>query len=254
MFVFLNGEILPEKAAMISIDDEGFRFGGGFFETVLLREGKPQNLAAHLRRLRDSAKILDSKIPYAVGTIEAAVAKLVMKNKIGKGMLRITLTPQTFLMVTLKFPKRPKEASACFVKMERCLPQLKTLNYLPTVLAQREAATKGFEEALLVDRKGFVTEGGRTNLFWVKNKKVFTPPLGDALAGTTRARVITLIQEANLKFAESKVKPEKLLLAEEVFLTNAPMEIWPVTKIENKHFPLGEITQLLQEAYAEKYE
>ena len=254
MFVFLNGEILPEKSAMISIDDEGFRFGGGFFETVLLREGKPQNLAAHLRRLRDSAKILDSKIPYAVGTIEAAVAKLVMKNKISKGMLRITLTPQTFLMVTLKFPKRPKEASACFVKMERCLPQLKTLNYLPTVLAQREAATKGFEEALLVDRKGFVTEGGRTNLFWVKNKKVFTPPLGDALPGTTRARVITLIHNLNLKFSESKVKPEKLLLAEEVFLTNAPMEIWPVTKIENKNFPLGEITQLLQEAYAEKYE
>lgn len=238
---------------MISIDDEGFRFGGGFFETVLLRESQPQNLRAHLARLRESAKILNIKIPYAVGTIEAAISKLAQKNKLSKAMLRITLTPQTFLITALKFPKRPKEASACFVNMERCLPQLKTLNYLPTVLAQREAVGKGFEEALLVDRKGFVTEGGRTNLFWVKNKKVFTPPLGDALPGTTRARVITLIHEANLKFSESKVKPEKLLLADEIFITNAPMEIWPVTKVENKKFPLGEITQLLQEAYVEKY-
>ena len=168
-------------------------------------------------------------------------------------MLRIILTPQTFLITLNKLPRYPKSAKVCFVEMERCLPHLKTLNYLPTVIAQNIAKEKNCDEALLVDRKGFITEGGRSNFFWVKGKKLFTPPLGNSLAGTTRERIIKLAAELNLKFAESKVKPARLLSADEVFLTNSPMEILPITKIENREFAVGEITQDLQAAYKKKY-
>lgn len=164
-------------------------------------------------------------------------------------MLRITATPATLLITTRPIPPRPKTASVTCVEMERCLPHLKTLNYLPTVLAQRTAEQRGYDEALLVDRSGHITEGGRTNLFFVVKNKLYTPPLGTGLAGITRTKVIKLARKLCIPFAEKKIQPADLMRADEIFLTNAPMEIWPVTKFEKKRFAVGKITQKLQMAY-----
>lgn len=249
MQVFLNGKFVPEKKAKVSVFDPGFRYGGGTFETLLVRDGEIQLLREHLQRLHKGAKDLKMKVLYADDKIIKIAKELVKKNKIKKAMLRIVLTSETFLISLSKFPKRPAVAKVCFVKMERCLPWLKTLNYLPTVLAQAEAEKRRFDEALLINREGFVTEGGRTNFFWVKKGKLFTPPLGEALSGITRERVIRLAQKLKIKFIEKKVKPAELKKADEIFLTNAPMEIWPVIRIEDAGKKVGAITTLLQEHY-----
>jgi branched-chain amino acid aminotransferase len=249
MQVFLNGKFVPEKKAKVSVFDPGFRYGGGTFETLLVRDGEIQLLREHLQRLHKGAKDLKMKVLYADDKIIKIAKELVERNKIKKAMLRIVLTPETFLMHLSRFPERPKVARVCFVKMERCLPWLKTLNYLPTVLAQAEAEKRGFDEALLVNREGYVLEGGRTNFFWVKKGRLFTPPLGEALSGITRAKVIDLAKQLKIKFVEKKVKAKELLLADEIFLTNAPMEIWPVVGVEGARFAVGAVTKLLQEHY-----
>ena len=253
MQVFLNGKFVSEKSAKVSIFDSGFMAGEGLFETLLVKRGELQFFAEHLSRLKKGAKFLKIKIPFSFKKIKGVAEKLIKKNKLAWSMLRITITCQTFLIIMKRIPKRPREASACFVHMERCLPNIKSLNYLPSVLAQCEAIKKGFDEALLVDRDGYVTEGGQTNFFWIKKGKVFTPPLNCALGGITREKVIQLIKKLGLKFAEKRVRQKDLLEADEVFLTNAPMEIWPVKKVENKKKRVGDITQKIQESYHKSY-
>jgi branched-subunit amino acid aminotransferase/4-amino-4-deoxychorismate lyase len=249
MFVFLNNRFVVEKSAKVSVFDPGFLAGEGVFETILIEDGEPQLLTGHLARLQKSAKMIDLKIPYSKDHTTKNIQQLIKKNRLQRGMLRITVTPKTFLMTTKLIPARPKTASVCFVEMERCLPHLKTLNYLPTVLAQRQAEKQGFDEALLVDKNGYVTEGGRTNFFWVKNGKLHTPPLGSALAGITRGAVIQLAKRLHIPFSEKQVKPAELLKADEIFLTNAPMQIWPASKIEKRQVSVGLVTKKLMAAY-----
>jgi len=250
MQVFINGRFTAERIAKISISDPGFVHGEGIFETLLVQDGKLQHLREHLTRLRKSAYLLKIKIPFTFTEIKTAANKLIIKNKCKKAILKIILTPQTFLIVTRDFPERPVTARVCFVRMERCLPHLKTLNYFPTVLAQREAERRGFDEALLVNRDGWVTEGGRTNIFWVRKGRLFTPPIGSLLEGTTREEIIQLARKLQLKFSEKKVRSIDLLMADELFLTNAPMGIWPIKKIEAQYKEVGKITRLLQKNYA----
>ncbi len=252
MQVFLNGKFVAQSKAKVSVLDPGLQFGEGLFETLLIRNSELQLVREHLTRLEQGAKVLGIKLPKIV-EIQKAATKLIQRNKLAKGMLRITATPESFFITTRQFLQRSITAHACFIPMERCLPQIKSLNYLPSVLAQRAATTKGYDEALLVDRAGYVTEGGRTNFFWIKNNKVFTPELGSALPGITRGKVIELVKKLGIKFTEKRVKSAELREADEIFLTNSPMEIWPIAQLEKRKFKVGELTQQIQAAYLKKY-
>ncbi len=252
MQVFLNGKFVTQSRAKVSVLDPGLQHGEGLFETLLVKNSELKLLREHLVRLKQGAKVLGIKLPQ-ITKIKQTAERLVQRNKLIKGMLRITATPESFFITTRKFPPRSATARACFVPMERCLPQIKSLNYLPSVLAQRIALANGFDEALLVDRDGYVTEGGRTNLFWVKNKKVFTPDLGSALPGITRGKVIEIVKKFRFKLVEKKVHMAELRKADEIFLTNAPMEIWTVAQLEKRQLKVGEITQQIKAAYLKKY-
>jgi branched-subunit amino acid aminotransferase/4-amino-4-deoxychorismate lyase len=253
MQIFLNGQFVSSAKAQISIFDPAVQSGEGLFETILIKKSTPQLLVEHLTRLRNGAKVLGISLPKD-SVIKKAVIQLIAKNKTQKGMLRITATPESFFIFTRPFPVRPDSAKVCFVQMERCLLHIKSLNYLPTVLAQRTAVKQGFDEALLVNSRGEVTEGGRTNFFWVKNGKVFTPELGSALPGITRGKVIEIVKKLGLRLTEKKVRSVELAKADEIFLTNAPMEIWPVVQIEKRKLKISSITQRIREAYLKRYD
>lgn len=253
MQVFLNGKFVSKKLAKISVFDLGFLRGYGVFDSLLIKNGEPQFFREHFQRLQKSAKLIGIKLPFAEKKLRDFVCKLAKKNKLQKAKVRITLTPDNFLITSESLKGRLKEAKVCFVQMERSLPGVKSLNYLPSVLANREANKKGFDEALLVNRDGYVTEGSYKNFFWVKKNKIFTPPLEDALGGITHQQVIKLIKKLKISFVEKKVKQKELLAADEIFLTSAPMEIVPVVKIEKRIKKIGEITQQLQEAYRKNY-
>lgn len=252
-FVCLNGRLIRSSAARVPITDPGFTHGEGVFETLLIRDGSVQLPREHFARLCRSARSLDLVVPLTSAAFIKAAAALIRHNRVEQGMLRIVLTPATLLLMTRPWPERPASARVTFVVTERCLPHLKTLNYLPTVLAQREAEKKGFDEALLVDRDNCVTEGGRTNIFYVQHGVLYTPPLGRALAGVTRAKILMIASRLGIPTCEKTTIPADIRAADEVFLTNAPMEIWPVTCVEKIKKPVGNVTRQLMEAYAKKY-
>lgn len=254
MQVCLNGKFVPANKAKVSVFDPGFTSGEGIFETLLVKNGQPQFLREHITRLWRGAKLLGIRAALTKYKIDPIIKKLLAKNKLKNCVLRLTLTPQTFLLATRELPRYPQTAKTCLITMERCLLAIKSLNYLPNVLAQREAEQKGFDEALLVDRTGFVNEGGRSNFFWVNNGKVFTPPIGDALPGITRTKVISLVKKLKLKFIEKRTKTTELKKADEIFITSAVKEIWPVTQIERRRLGVGLITKQLITAYRKKYD
>lgn len=253
MLVFLNDRFVRAEAAKVSVFDPGFLSGEGLFETILIKHFEPQFTAHHLSRMKKGAKELSIRLPFADGEIEARIRTLAQKNKLPWGMCRVTVTPQSFVITTREIPPRPASASVCFVPMERCLPHIKSLNYLPSVLAANIAAKKKYDEALLMDRDGLVSEGTRTNVFYVAGGVLFTPPLGHALSGVTRRAVIALAKKLKFPLIERETMPDDIRVADEVFLTNAPMEIWPVTHVEKIKKPIGEVTQKLSELYHAMY-
>lgn len=253
MFVFLNDKFVSAKNAKISVFDDGFQHGGGLFDTFFVKNGKLQQPREHLARIRRTAKLLEIKVPFSDAKILKLAEKLIAKNKVQKSMLRILMTAQTFLILTKPIPQRPSEASVCFVRTERALPHRKTLNYLPSVLIQKVAEKHGFAEPLLVNRRGIVTEGARTNLFWVKQGKLFTTPADLVLDGIARLKVISLAKKLKLSFAEQCVKPAELAAADEIFLTNVIMGVWPVIRVEKRRKRVGKITQQLRVEYQKKY-
>lgn len=122
--------------------------------------------------------------------------------------------------------------------------------YANTGRAVREATTKGYDNCVICDHEGFVAEFTVANLFMVKKGYVFTPkPTGTFLAGITRDRVIKLLTGAKIKVFESKIKPEELFDADEIFCTGNYVKVRNITKYENKAFQAGPIFKLAHKLY-----
>ena len=128
-------------------------------------------------------------------------------------------------------------------------------NYLNSVLATQDAKQRGFDEAILLDQSGNVSEAPGENIFLVKNNKLITPSLNSsALDGITRKSIITLAKDMKLKIRIQKVSKEELKLADEIFLSGTAAEITPVIKIDKKKIgdgKVGNITKLLMDTYSD---
>ena len=127
-------------------------------------------------------------------------------------------------------------------------------NYLNSVLATQDAKQRGFDEAILLDQSGNVSEAPGENIFLVKNNKLITPSLNSsALDGITRRSIITLANDIKLKIKIKKVSKEELRLADEIFLSGTAAEITPVIKIDKRKIgdgKVGNITKLLMDTYS----
>jgi len=127
-------------------------------------------------------------------------------------------------------------------------------NYLNSVLATQDAKQRGFDEAILLDQSGNVSEAPGENIFLVKNNKLITPSLNSsALDGITRRSIITLANDMKLKIKIKKVSKEELRLADEIFLSGTAAEITPVIKIDKRKIgdgKVGNITKLLMDTYS----
>jgi len=127
-------------------------------------------------------------------------------------------------------------------------------NYLNSILATQDAKQKGFDEAILLDQHGDVSEAPGENIFLVKNNQVITPPLSSsALDGITRKSIITILKDMNIKIVIRKIRKNELNLANEVFLSGTAAEITPVIKINRRKIgtgKVGNITKLLMTTYS----
>ena len=237
MKVFLNGSLLAPEDARIDVTDRGLTLGDGLFETIAVRGGKPARLEAHLARLSDGARALGFPDPFWAGDLTAAANSVIEANGITEGVLRLTLTrgpgPRgvappdparpTLLITGVSRALDPAPpASAVIAAATRrnehsALSRIKSTNFLAGILAAREAAERGADDALLLNGAGNLAEASAANLFLVIGGEAVTPPVADgALPGVMRADVIR-----ELPAAERTLGPGELNRAEEAFLTNA---------------------------------
>jgi branched-chain amino acid aminotransferase len=134
------------------------------------------------------------------------------------------------------------------------LPKGKIMGqYTNSMLAKREAKLAGYDEALLMDVQGYVSEGSGENLFMVKNGRLITPPLSASiLAGVTRDSIITLAREEGLTVSEEMITRDQLYLADEVFLTGTAAEVTPIREVDDRKIGegvMGPVTKRLQHRY-----
>jgi len=279
--VYLAGEYTAAESASIPMLSGAFLYGEGVFTTLRLYRGQPWDLDGHLARLRDNARHLDLICPPDLDELAAILDELVERNGLAASdsraritvcrgghpdrlMLLDNLASVPVLLGVFLFPL-PSELSAwqergiAVVSLEAgtdrgALAALKSICYLPSVLALRRAAAAGCQEALLVDTSGQVLEGATSNVFTVRaDGSLTTPPAaGGLLAGRTRARVIALARARGLEVVESSQVSADLARSPEVFMTGSVKEIVPVVSVDGKivgNGTPGPVTRRLQIAY-----
>lgn len=248
-----DGAIVPGTQAVLDHTDRGLTLGDGLFDTALALGGRVAFEDAHVARLVASAGALG--IPAAPERIRAAMRalagqgeRLAIRTTLTRGSGPRGLKPPADPQPTLFATAAPSARSAAFAPL-RLWPtaiarndtspaaRLKTLGYLDAVLAAREAAAAGFDEALFSNTRGLVACAGTGNLFALFGETLVTPPLADGvLAGIVRAEIIGLAEDCGLRAEERSVSLPDLLGAEAVLLTNSLRLLAPVTAIGDTAF------------------
>lgn len=271
--VHLNGRIVPASQAMIGAADAGLVHGASVFTTMRVHRGRVFRLDRHLARLLETAEHFALRTDATAESLTAATAELLAANALVEGRARITLTPgpadwagpPTTLITADPLPPQPAEwyergltvlVSAYKQGRDDPLAGYKTGCYLPRLLARREAAAKGAEEALWFTTGNLLAEACFCNVFLVRDGRVLTPSLSTpVLPGIVRAAVAELCEAGAVAFDDSRpLTIRDVLDAEEVFLTSAVSGIRPVVCVERhtvgEERP-GAVTRRLMAAYAE---
>jgi aminodeoxychorismate lyase len=272
MIAFVNGQFVPEEDAVVSVFDRSFLYGDGLFETLLVLSGKPFRWSQHLERLHRGADFLRIHVPFQPDDLLRFLDQLVTTNDMPHALLRLTLSRGTglrgyspsgadrpFLVMTLH-PAPPLEpnppARWRMVTASGCLPaheplaQFKTCNKLPQILARSEADAAGAHEALLLNTNGAVVEAASSNLFWIHNGGIVTPPLGSGvLPGVTRAVVIEICQALGLSIREDNVTVKQLLQFEGIFLSLSSVGIVEAVSLDGQTLRQSHLTGEIRSAY-----
>jgi branched-chain amino acid aminotransferase len=271
MMVFLNGRLVPEAQAVVPVNDRGFMYGDGLFETLRVVAGRPFRLARHLERMVRGADFLKIKCPFTPEALEDFAGQLIEQNQMPEAILRVVLTrgsgergytPRaggrpTVVMTLHPAPPPDQPVSWSLVTSSYRLPaadplaSFKTLNKLTHVMARREAADRGADEALLIDTNGEVAEATSGNVFWVDQGHICTVPAGPGvLPGITRAVVLEICQAMDLPAGQRVIKPETLRHAEGIFITQSALGIVPVTAFNGEPVAPSPLVDRIRRAYA----
>ena len=271
--VFLNGEWKNIQDAKVSILDQGILRGDGLFETLRAKEGKIPLIKGHLERLFNSAKIVGLEIPFPKERIEHVLNEILKKNSLKEARIRMVLTrgigktvdpleeqtkPTFFIIAEPYQPKPPLDLYEKGVEIisvpinlyNALFPiSVKSISYFHNMAAKRYAKSKGAFDAIFTDANGYCSEGTTSNLFWVKEKEIYTPPLHvGALPGVTRKTIIETLKAMGKSLGEEKIQIKELYQMDEVFLTSSMIQILPVSVIDGKRIRdgIGPITKGLQ--------
>jgi len=276
--VWFNGKIINWEEAKIHLLCHCLHYGSGVFEGIRAYQtvdnrGAVFRLKDHIKRLFKSAKALKMKIPYSLSQIEKAILQLLRKNKLKEAYIRpiaffggekIGLYPKDVKVfvgiLTVPFGKYLGEEGvkvkiSSFIRFhpKSVVSEAKVCGYyVNSIFATTEAKQKGFDEALLLDWRGFVAEGPGENIFIVKNKVLMTPKLNCILPGITRDTVIKLAKDMRIKVKEKDISLKELKNCDEAFFTGTAAEVTPIFQIDRKKINKGregEITRKIRETY-----
>jgi branched-chain amino acid aminotransferase len=278
--IWQNGEFVAWDEAKTHVLSHGLHYGSGVFEGIRCYETERGPAIFrhrdHLERLAKSAELYYLHLPYSVEEIAEATRELIRRNDLGScyirplayrgyGSLGLYATDAPIDLVIAAFPWgvylgeegqrhgiRAQVSSWRRIGPGGLIPHAKASGqYLNSILAKHESQAAGYEEALLLDERGFVCEGSGENIFLVRDGEIVTPPhVASILDGINRKSVIQIARDLGYTVVERDVARSELYLAEEVFLTGTAAELVPVREIDEH--PLGEpgeVTRQLQSKF-----
>ena len=271
MFVFLNGQFLPEEQAVVPIADRGFLLGDGLFETMRIVNGKMFRFAQHLERLARGADFLKIKLPFTPKEFQEFAEELVVKNNLADAVLRVTVTrgsgergyvitgkgKATVAMTLHSLPPNLEVewnliTSSFRVSAADPISSFKTTSRILNVMARAEAQEKGADEALFINTNGEVAETASGNLFWIYDEKVCTVPTGRGiLPGVTRAVVLEICQSLGLQTNKRVIKLEALQNSQGLFVTQSVFGIMPVKSFDGRLVTPSPLVDQIAQAYSE---
>jgi branched-chain amino acid aminotransferase len=255
--------------ASVSVLDHGLLYGDGVFEGIRFYAGQPFLLPAHLRRLRASARCLLLDVPLDDAALARLIDDAIERCEEADGYLRLIVTrgpgalgvsphtcPRpTVVLIAAPLQLYPHElyergvevitASVRRAQPDAVPPQVKSLNYLTSVLASLEARARGAHEALLLNAAGEIAECTADNVFLVSGGVIRTPPVSaGGLRGITREHVIGLLRTAGIVVEETRLVPADAWTADEAFLTGTGAEVVPIAAIDGRRLAApGELTR-----------
>lgn len=267
--ILINGE----SSDYIAVTDRGFQYGDGLFESIEVINGRPIFLQQHLCRLNTGclklkipapdAKQLIEEINFVCKNAKLAVLKIIItRGSGGRGYRQPDSLQPTRVISLHPFPEYPPTNAKQGIITRFCdvrlglspeLAGIKHINRLEQVMARSEWDDPSIQEGIMLDINNHVIEGTMTNLFYIKDNVISTSPLKlSGVAGVMREILKKLITEKCLTLMECDYDKEKLLAADEAFVCNSIIGIWPIRQIEHMIFTAGSITTLLQ-AELEQY-
>ncbi len=270
MIVYLNGRFVPEEHATISVHDRGFLYGDGLFEGIRVYNGEPFLWRDHIKRFQHGCDVLKISSPLSGGEIYQVLKETVGRNDMEDGLLRITLSrgsgprgysPKgagypTFVVTPHVLPKLPSAyrviLSTVQLLADDPISDFKNINKLHQIVARSEADAVDANEALLTNVKGEVIEGTTTNVFWIKNATVCTPPVRGILAGTTRAHVLRLCKKLKMPSKEVNIRAAELSKVDALFVTSCAAEIMRVSHLDGRKLRSSPLVRKLQRHFREE--
>jgi branched-chain amino acid aminotransferase len=262
--VYIDGEYRSKDTAKISVYDHGLLYGDGVFEGIRAYNGIVFRLRDHIERLYEGLRVTRINVSYSKEDMMNAVVETLRRNNYTDAYIRLIVTrgrgnlgldprscprPSVIIMTepvspTLKKEAREKGVTAVISGFRRDMVdgtthELKSLNYIQSVLAKFQAIDAGTDEVIMLDHRGMASEFHGSNLFMVKQGVVNTPTsAAGILHGVTRRRVMKLAEEMAYEVRERDITPYELLTSDEVFLTGTLAEIVPVVRIQG--VPIGD--------------
>jgi len=257
--VWLDDKLVNEADAKISIFDHGLLYGDGVFEGIRVYNRRIFELQAHIKRLYESAKAIRLEVPMSRSKLISAVEKTAEANGVIDGYIRLVVTrgvgtlglnpficedgrlciiaDNIQLYPEELYEKGMRVISATTVRNHPLAlsPQVKSLNYLNSILAKIEALDNDVPEAIMYNHEGYVAEATADNVFIVRNGVIYTPPIeAGALEGITRAVVIKLAKEEKLEVVEKNLTKMDLYICDEFFLTGTAAEVIGIVEIDGR--------------------
>lgn len=273
--IYLDGLIVDEADAKVSVFDHGLLYGDGVFEGIRFYNHRVFRLEEHIRRLYDSAKSILLTIPLTPQEMIAATCATIKANGLVDGYIRLVITrgvgpmglspykcPKASIIIIVDtISLYSEEAYANGLTMATCSsrrpshdilsPQVKSLNYLNNVMAKVEALQAGAEEGLILNDLGLVAECTGDNVFVIRDGLITTPPItAGALPGITRAAVIDIAKELGLPLAERDLSRHDIYTCDECFLTGTAAEVIAATKLDQRVLGTGKPGPITQKIIA----
>jgi 4-amino-4-deoxychorismate lyase len=267
--ILINGE----SKEHIEISDRGFQYGDGLFETIEVRDGQAVFLERHLQRLNAGCQRLYIPFPdievlrfeagelcrLSVGgthPLRAVLKIIITRGSGGRGYRQPDVIHPTRILSLHPYPDYPEvyrqqgivvRICATRLGLNPALAGIKHLNRLEQVLARAEWNDSSIQEGLMLDVNGHVIEGTMTNLFYVKNNSLHTAMLVQSgVAGIMRGIIMKISVDCGFSVVEHEFTKDELLSADEVFVCNSIIGIWPVNQIETTRFSVGPATRNIQ--------